>query len=164
MSSTDFVLDRRSIRRYKKKEIPPEVLNKILEAGRQAPSAANQQPFRFVIVSDAKLKQELSGLFSRFIKDAPLVIVGCADVKAVLTGKWAPIDTAIAMQNMVIAAWTLGVGSCWIGSFKEDKVKQLLNIPPSWKVVGFISLGYPSEQPKPRKKKPQKKLFSYNKF
>ena len=68
------------------------------------------------------------------------------------------------MQNMVIAAWTLGVGSCWIGSFNEKKVKEQVKIPEKWKVVALITLGYPAEQPKERKKKSIKKMFSKNMF
>lgn len=165
MSLVDTVLSRRSIRRYQKKEIPKDMLNRILEAGRQAPSAANRQPLHLIVVTDESVKRELSkGLFNRFIKDAPLTIVGCANTNAVLTGKWAVVDTAIALQNMVIAAWAMGVGSCWIGDFKEEKVKRILQIPDKWKVVALVSFGYPSEQPKPRKKKPIKKLVSFNKF
>jgi nitroreductase len=165
MSLVDVVLSRRSIRRYEKKDVPNEVLDRILEAGRQAPSAANRQPRHFIILTDQEMKQELStGLFNRFIKDSPITIVGCAHVGDILTGKWSIIDTSIAMQNMVIAAWAMGVGSCWIGDFKEDKVKQLLKIPAKWKVVALITFGYPAEQPKQRKKKPYEKLFSFNKF
>jgi nitroreductase len=90
--------------------------------------------------------------------------VGCANTSAVLTGKWAVVDTTIALQNMVIAAWAMGVGSCWIGDFKEEKVKQTLQIPDKWKVVALVSFGYPSEQPEPRKKKTITKLVSFNKF
>jgi nitroreductase len=164
MSIVDRINNRRSIRRYEKKEIPAKILNQIFETGRNAPSAANRQPFHFIILTDNEIKKKLSSIFSRFLKDAPVVIVGCADVKAILTGKWAVVDTTIAMQNMVIAAWTLGVGSCWIGSFNEDKVKETLNIPDNWKVVALITLGYPAEQPKQRKKKSLKKIFSYNSF
>jgi nitroreductase len=141
------------------------VLIQILEAGRQAPSAANRQPLHFILIADENVKREFSkGVFNRFIKDAPLTIVGCANTSAVLTGKWAVVDTTIALQNMVIAAWAMGVGSCWIGDFKEEKVKQTLQIPDKWKVVALVSFGYPSEQPKPRKKKPITKLVSFNKF
>jgi nitroreductase len=164
MSLTDHILNRRSIRRYEKKEIPEEVLNQIFEAGRNAPSAANMQPFRFIILKDKEIKKKLSSTFSRFLKDAPVVIVGCANVKALLTGKWAVVDTTIALQNMVITAWALGIGSCWIGSFNENKVKKILTIPDNWKVVALITLGYPAEQPKQRKKKSLEKIFSYNKF
>ena len=165
MSPIDFILSRRSIRRYEQKEIPDEVMEQIFEAGRNSPSAANVQPIRFIILKDHEIKKKLSNnLFSRFIKDAPVVIVGCADVKARLTGKWAVVDATIAMQNMVIAAWTLGVGSCWIGAFNEEKVKELLKIPDKWKVVALMPFGYPAEHPKQRKKKPFEKMFSFNSF
>ena len=165
MSPIDFVLSRRSIRRYEKKDIPSDILEKIIEAGRQAPSAANRQPRRFVILTDYEIKKELSkGLFNRFLKNSPVVIVGCANPKDLLTGKWATIDTTISLQNMAIVAWALGIGSCWIGDFKEEKVKQLLNIPAKWKVVALVTFGYPAEKPKQRKKKSTKELFSYNKF
>ena len=164
MSLLDVILNRRSIRRYENKEIPKDVLDKIVEAGRQSPSAANRQPYRFVIVTDSEIKKELKGLVSRFLKDAPVVIVGCANPKALLTGKWATVDTTIALENMALAAWSLGIGSCWIGSFNEEKTKELLKIPEDWKVVALVTFGYPAEQPKPRKKKPTKELFSLNQF
>jgi nitroreductase len=165
MSQIDFILTRRSIRRYETKDIPEEVLQQILEAGRQAPSAANRQPIRFIIVKDHDILRVLcDNVITRFVKYAPVAIVGCADIKSLLTGKWAVIDATIAMQNMVIAAWTLGVGSCWIGACNEKKVKELLKIPANWKVVALLTFGYPAEQPKPRKKKSFEELFGFNCF
>jgi nitroreductase len=165
MSFLDLILSRRSIRRYETKDIPEEVLQKILETGRQAPSAANRQPIRFVVVNDHDLLKNLcDNLITRFVKYAPVAIVGCADIKSLLTGKWAVVDATIAMQNMVIAAWTLGIGSCWIGACNEKKVKEMLKIPDKWKVVALLTFGYPVEQPKERKKKPFEKLFSFNCF
>ncbi|MCW4016824.1 MAG: nitroreductase family protein [Candidatus Bathyarchaeota archaeon] len=164
MSILKIILSRKSIRRYENKEIPKDVLDQIVEAGRQSPSAANRQPYRFVIVTDAKIKKELKGLLSQFLEKAPVIIVGCANPKAVLTGKWATIDTTIALENMVLAAWSLGVGSCWIGSFNEEKIKQALKIPQDWKVVALVTFGYPAETPKPRKKKQKDELFSLNQF
>ncbi len=162
-SLVDTILSRRSIRRYENKEIPADVFSKILEAGRQAPSAANRQPMHFIVVTDEAIKKELSkGLFNRFIKDSPVTIVGCAKTGDILTGKWSIVDTTIALHNMVIAAWTMGVGSCWIGDFSEKKVKQLLNIPDAWNVVALVSFGYPAEQPKPRRKKSITELVSFN--
>ena len=88
MSLIDSILNRRSVRRYERKDIPEEVLHQILEAGRQAPSAINRQPIRFVIIKDEESKKQLpNGLLNRFIKNAPVVIVGCANEKAALTGK-----------------------------------------------------------------------------
>jgi len=165
MSLIDTILTRRSIRRYETKDVPEEVLQQILEAGRQAPSAANRQPIRFVIVNDHDILENLcDNLLTRFVKYAPVAIVGCADTKSLLTGKWAVVDTTIAMQNMVIAAWALGVGSCWIGACNEEKVKELLKIPNKWRVVALITFGYPAEQSKPRKKKLVEELFSFNSF
>ncbi len=164
MSLLEVISSRRSVRRYEDKEIPKDVLDQIVEAGRQSPSAANKQPYRFVIVTDFEIKQKMSGMFSRFLKNAPLIIAGCANPKALLTGKWAKIDTTIALENMVLAAWSLGIGSCWIGSFKEQKIKELLKIPRDWKVVALVTFGYPAEKPKPRKKKQKNDLFSLNQF
>ncbi len=165
MSLIDLVLSRRSIRKYESKNIPEEVLQQILEAGRQAPSAANRQPIRFVVVTDQSLvKSVCDTLVTRFVKSTPVVIAGCADVKSFLTGKWAVVDATIAMQNMVIAAWALGIGSCWIGACNEEKVKELLKIPDRWKFVALLTLGFPAEQPKPRKKKQFEDLFNFNSF
>jgi nitroreductase len=165
ISPIEQILSRRSVRRFQQKAIPKEVLNKILEAGRQAPSAANRQPWRLIIVTDDNFKKQLSkGLFNRFIKNAPLTIVGCANTRAFLTGKWAVIDTSIALENIVLAAWTQGIGSCWIGDFKEKKVRQLLNIPSDWTIVALLALGYPAEKPKQPRKKSLETLTSFNRF
>jgi nitroreductase len=165
VSIVDSILSRRSVRKYENKEIPQEVVNQILEAGRQAPSAVNKQPIRFVVAKDSEITKSFSSaLFNRFVKDAPMVIVGCADVKSFLTGKWAVVDTTIALQNMVIAAWSLGVGSCWIGAFEEEKIKQLLKIPEKWKIVALVTFGYPAEESKPKKKKSIEELFGFNSF
>ena len=163
--SIDLILNRRSIRKYEDKDIPEEVLQQILETGRQAPSAVNRQPIHFVIVNDRDvLKNLCDNLITRFVKRAPLAIVGCANTKSLLTGKWAVIDATIAMQNMVIAALTFGIGSCWIGACNEKKVKELLKIPDNWKVVALLTFGYPAEQPKQKKKKPYEEMFSFNNF
>ena len=164
MSVIEVISSRRSIRSYENKQIPKEVLDQIIQAGQQAPSAVNKQPYRFVVVTKSELKKEMKSVFSRFLEKAPVVIVGCANVKSRLTGKWAIIDTTIALQNMVLAAWTLGVGSCWIGSFNEEKTKQSLKIPQDWKVVCLIALGYPAENPEERKKKSTQELFGDNQF
>jgi nitroreductase len=168
------VLSRRSIRAYAKKRIPTSVLNNILEAGRQAPSAGNRQPWHFIVVTDEETKQTLSwGRVNWFIKDAPLAILGCANTD---TGNWSIKDTAIALQNMVIAAWAMGVGSCWLGAFKEGEVKQILNIPENWKVVALITFGYPAEgenrfpanfndmRERLTMKKPIEQIVSFNTF
>ena len=165
MSFLELAKRRFSVRKFETKKVEREKLSQILEAGRQAPSAANRQPIRFVIVKDHEILKNLcDNLITRFVKYAPLAVVGCADVDSFLTGKWAVVDATIAMQNMVIAAWALGIGSCWIGACNEEKVKELLKIPEKWKVVALMTFGYPAEQPEPRKKKSFEELFSFNSF
>jgi len=167
MSLVDVILSRRSIRRYDQKEISRNALGKILEAGRVAPSAANRQPWHFIVFTDYELKKKLSkGLFNRHIKNSAVTVVGCAytGLWHIGTRKWSIIGTSIALQNMVIAAWALGVGSCWIGDFNEETVKQLLNIPDKWKIAALVSFGYPAEKPHAKRRKSIEKIVSYNKF
>lgn len=160
MSLVDIILSRRSIRRYEQRPIPEETMRLILEAGRNAPSAVNRQPWHFIVVTDQELKEKLSKWrYTRFLKDSAAVIVGCGEAS-----RWATIDVSIALENMVIAAWSLGVGSCWIGGFREKEVKELLGIPDKVKVIALLSLGYPAEQPAPRRKKPLEEIVHYNKF
>lgn len=124
----------------------------------------NRQPWHFVVVSDPKLKQGLSegGRWRSFIKDSAVTIVGCST-----RGRGPAIDTAIAMENMVIAAWALGVGSCWVGDFDSKRVKQLLAIPEELNVVALLPLGYPAEQQfeyVPRDRKPLEEMVHLNGF
>jgi nitroreductase len=165
MSLIDAILSRRSVRSYEREPVPEEVLNRILEAGRQAPSASNIQPWHFIVLTDFEVKEKLSrGRWNTFVKDSAFTVVGCAYVGDSYGKKWSTIDTTIALENMVIAAWALGVGSCWIGDFKEKEVKRLLNVPEDWKVIALISFGYPSAQPENSWKKPLTEIISYNKF
>jgi len=165
VSLVDIILNRRSIRRYERRPIPEETLRLILEAGRMAPSAMNRQPWHFIVVTDPGLKERLSrGRWNRFLKDAAAVIVGCGEYGHPSAEKWTAIDVAIAMENMVIAAWALGVGSCWVGDFNEREVKELLGIPENIRIIALLSLGYPAEHPTPRGKKPLEEIVHYNKF
>jgi nitroreductase len=136
---------RHSVRRYLDKDVPQDALLRILEAARLAPSAANIQPWYFVIVRDRERKRRIaeSGMFARFVTDAPLVVVGCGDRKA--SPRWYAIDVSIAMEHMVLEATELGLGTCWIGSFDETAVKEVLKIPDRFAVVALLALGYPRE-------------------
>jgi len=161
MSLLEVIFGRRSIRRYKSRPIPEDVLRNILEAGRLAPSADNAQPWHFIVVTDQKIKRRLaSGIWNRFIEDSAVTIVGCG----YKSDRWSTVDVAIALENMVIAAEAQGVGSCWIGDFKEREVKELLGIPESLKVVALVSFGYPAEKPSPHGKKSLKEIVHYNRF
>jgi nitroreductase len=164
MSVLELITNRRSIRRYRTDEIPQHTVKRILEAGRYAPSADNKQPWHFIVVTNPEVKEKLSkGRWNSFIKDSAFTVVGCA-YEGSASRKWSTVDTTIALQNMVIAAWSLGIGSCWIGDFKEAEVKRILGVPKDWKILSLISFGYPAETPNPTPRKPLKEVASYNRF
>lgn len=145
MEVMDAIIERRSVRAYEDKPVPDDILMKILEAGRIAPSASNYQPWHFIIVKDHATRKGLSkGRYAGFLKDTPVVIVGCGSKK--IAEHWHKIDTTIALENMVLAATGEGLGTCWIGSFDEEDVKSILKIPEEWAVVAMLTLGYPKEK------------------
>ena len=143
MNVFEAIEKRRSIRSYESTPVPEEKLEKILEAARLAPSASNVQPRHFIVVTDKERRDALAaGMFARFLKQAPVVIVACGDEKK--SPKWYPIDVAIAVENMVLAATGEDLGTCWIGSFNENKVRDALRIPENLRVVVLLAVGYPS--------------------
>lgn len=138
-------MSRRSVRAYEDRPVPGDVLTKVLEAGRVAPSSSNYQPWHFIIVKDPATRKGLSkGRNAGFLKDTPVVIVGCGNKK--INERWYKVDTTIALENMVLAATGEGLGTCWIGSFDEEDVKSLLKVPADWSVVAMLALGYPKER------------------
>jgi nitroreductase len=145
---------RREIRDYLDKPIPDESLQKILEAGQLAPSSKNSQPWHFVIIKSKEALRKISELTptGAHIAKAPLAIAVLMD-----GAKLPEIDGARAIQNMVLAAWDLGIGACWITNFYDDAVKDLLGAPQRMKLVSVIPFGYPTE-PKTTRKKMRKSL------
>ncbi len=145
MEVAEAIMARRSVRAYDERPIPEDVLDRVLEAGRIAPSANNYQPWHFIIVRNAELRKSLSkGRYAGFLKDTPVVIVGCGNKK--ISERWHKVDTTIALENMVLAATGEGLGTCWIGSFDEADVKSILKIPEEWVVVAMLAVGYPIEK------------------
>jgi len=168
MNVFDAIRTRRSIRKYLNKPVEREKLSKILEAARLSPSAANRQPWRFIVVTDQKIKEELRAAYDEdWFVSAPVIIVGCALpseawVRSDGEEYW-KVDLAIAMQNLILEAWDLGLGTCWIGAFREDEVKRILGIPDEARVVALAPLGYPAEEKDPvTKRKPLEEIVSYN--
>jgi nitroreductase len=147
---SDFVLDvikrRRSVRRFDGAKIPDDSMEQILEAGRWAPSGANAQPWRFIIVTRKEKLASISDfcyykLFkSRHVGEAGAAVVICADPEA--GSQTYILDAAIAGTNMTLMATSLGVGSCWIGAFEEETLKKMLCIPGNLKIIALIALGY----------------------
>jgi len=146
MDVFEAVQKRHSIRAYEPTPIPEEKLKRILESARLAPSAGNIQPWHFVVVKNREKRETLArgGRYARFLAESPIVIVGCGDQKA--SPNWYAVDVAIALQNMVLTATAEGLGTCWIGSFNEEKAKSLLNIPDRFRVVALIAMGCPREK------------------
>jgi nitroreductase len=151
---------RRSVRGYLDKEVEEDKLRAILEAGRAAPSANNKQEWRFIVVKDQDTRKKLchAAKDQKFVGEAPVIIACCAQTNEhVMTcGQLCyPIDVAIAIDHMTLAAVELGLGTCWIGAFYEDKVKEVLDIPDEIKVVELLPIGYPAQPPaSPRQRLP----------
>ena len=154
---------RREIREYLDKPIARECIDAILEAGRLAPSSKNSQPWHFVVIRDKETLRGISDLTptGKHIAKAPMAIAIVME-----NAKLPEVDGARAGQNMVLAAWSLGIGSCWITNFYDDGVKELLGVPQRMKLVTVLPFGYPSEPSTTRKKirKPMSEIVHYEKF
>ncbi len=150
---------RRSIRKYRPEPIPDEKLRTILEAARLAPSAANRQPWRFVVVEDRERRKALAKAANdqTFLGDAGAIVVAISDPEK--SARWHEKDTMIALEHVVLAATALGYGTCWIGAFDEDAVKSLLKIPAKMKVVALLPIGIPDEKPPPRRRRELSEIF-----
>jgi nitroreductase len=144
----DVIQARKSIRDYQEKEVEQEKLKEILEAARIAPSWANKQCTRYIVVTDKKRIGDLANIFMGFVKQAPAVIVACANPKDSGSRNgmdYYLVDVGISMQQLVLAATSLGLGTCWIGGFDEGKVKKALEIPQNIKVVALTPICYPAD-------------------
>jgi len=154
MDINQLISSRYSVRDFRPEPIPDEILQEILEAGRLAPSAQNRQPWRYIVFNDPQdiriltQKTGLIGLSNFFIKDAPVVIVACADLKKnvrINDKDYYLVDTAISFQQMMLTAWHHGIGSCWMAAFSETLLAKHLQLPDSWKIVAISPFGYPKE-------------------
>ena len=173
MDLLDDIKKRRSIRAYKKQDLSPEAVDQLLEAARWAPSAGNVQPWEFVVVSTSHMKQNLSlaAYGQKDLEEASIVIVVCADLKRTeqaygTRGKtlYCIQDTAAAIQNILLTATSLGLGTCWIGAFKEEEVRKVINAPKDIRPVAMITVGYPDESPPPRHRRPLSEMVHKEKF
>ncbi len=171
MKVLDVIQKRRSVRKYKEDPIPEKDLMRVLEAARLAPSGKNFQPWKFIIVKDKALKEKLAqasaGQF--FMAEAPIIIVGCGfpDNCYAHMGRYMKswsVDVTIALEHLILQAQEEGLGTCWIGSFEEEEVKAILNIPENVKVLALTPLGYPDEIPRFRRRKSLDEIISYDRF
>jgi len=156
------IKNRRSIRRYKRKKIPENDLMKILEAARLAPSGANRQFWKMIVVQDEERKRGLVPLCKnqKFIEECSAFIAGIDDPSQ----KWYRVDVAIALDHLTLAAYSKGLGTCWIGAFDPEKVAEYLGVPKGQVVTVCMTLGYPDEAPEERTRKPAEELFYWEKY
>jgi len=164
MDTMQAILERRSVRKYRRDPIPAKDLRQILEAGRQSPSASNGQPWHFVVVSDPEQKRCLAQACNGqiWMADAACILVGVG--LPTVSEKWYQVDVAMAMQNMVIAARSLGYGTCWIGAFKPGEVKAVCGLPEGTEVVACTPIGVPEAWPEARERKEWTAVFSSDRY
>ena len=159
---------RRSVRAYKDLPIQNDDLDKILEAGRWAPSGVNIQPWRFLVVREKRLIKEIGELCyfgvikSRHVCEAAAVIVLCGDSRS-MGDTWEK-DCMIAGTNITLMAEALGIGSCWIGAFNGKGIRTLCAVPDHFKIIALISIGYAEHPVSPPPRLPLKELVHYETF
>lgn len=150
MNLFEAIAVRRSVRAYQDKPVEREKLESIFAAVRLAPSARNAQEWRFVLVTDPELRSKVAAAGAPpFLKDCPVIVVACAitDRRIMRCGEAAyPIDLAIAIDHLTLAAAAMGLGTCWIGSFESESVREALGIPEGVPIVELVALGYPADE------------------
>jgi len=185
MEVLEVIKTRRSIRKYKANPVDDKAIETVLEAARWAPSWKNTQCPRFIVVRDAKIKSQLADTLrgskegtlnpaNGAIRTAPVVIVACAELgkSGYNVGKpatdkgelWYMFDVALAMQNLTLAAHSLGLGTVHVGQFDAKQVADVLEVPPSFCVVEMTPLGYPDEEPEVMPRKELSEVVFYGKF
>ncbi len=169
----EVIRTRRSVRAFKKDPVPEEVLNRVLEAARVAPSGSNRQPWKFILLKDETLKQKMVSACNnqKFVAEAPLIVVVCGQRMPINRGGYMGemsmlLDVSIAFTHLILAARAEGLGTCWIGAFNNNEIKKLLKVPDEYEVVAATPLGYPSEDvfTEPRNRKTLAEIMSLNKF
>jgi nitroreductase len=169
MDVLDAIRSRRSVRSYEDRTVEEEKLNRVLEAGRLAPSAKNRQQWKFIVVRDgdtrAKLAEACNG--QKFVGQAPVVIVACGMETEDRMSSGQPtttVDSTISLDHMTLQAEAEGLGTCWIGAFQALEVKALLGVPADVDVVHVTPLGYAKEKPEARLRKELAEIICYEKW
>ena len=154
MEAYEAIITRRSVRKYLDESVPEPVVTQLLEAAMQAPSAANKQPWHFIVIDDGDLLAKVPSFhpYTRMAAKAPLAILVCCDESLALGGGYVPQDCSAATENILLAAHALGLGAVWCGVYsqpdREAGFRSLLSIPDEIVPFAFIVIGYPDERPK----------------
>jgi len=171
MEFQELILTRRSVRKYLDKPVEDEKLGRVLEAARVAPSACNNQPWHFIVIRDEEMRQRLSEAYGRdWFYTAPVIICACGEPSVNfrrIDGKnYNDVDVTIAMDHLILAAAEEGLGTCWIGAFKPDVARKVLEIPEGIEPVAMTPLGYPAEplQRAAKKRKELKEIIHFEKW
>jgi len=168
MDVFEAIKNRRSVRDYRAASVPKEKLNKVLEAARLAPSAHNEQEWKFVVVKNLEKRREVSEAAGQsFIAEAPVIIAAVATDPEHIMSSGVPayaVDLAIAVEHMALQAVEEELGTCWIGAFGQEEVKKVLNIPDEYKVVALMPLGFPTDKPKEKIRKKLDEIVSEDTF
>jgi len=169
MSFLELAKKRMSVRAYKTTVPEHELVMKVLEAARLAPSAANKQPRHVIVIRDEKKRTELAEAYPReWFWKAPVILVMCvepAKAWARADGKnYADVDGAIAMDHMTLCAADLGLGTCWVAAFDPVKLRRILGLPAGVEPLAMSPLGYSAEAPRAKSRKPMKELLRHDKW
>ena len=158
MDFNDLIRQRYSVRAYLSKPVEEEKLKKVLEAAVLAPTAANRQAFRIIVISTAERGEELRKIYSQpWFTQAPYVIGVCSLPSENWVRKdgknYSDVDAAIVMDHLILAAANEGLGTCWIGAFDAQAAREVLHLPDEAEPVAFTPLGYPADEPGEKKRK-----------
>ena len=169
MDVLSAIQGRRSVRQYSSQPIEDIKLNKVLEAARLSPSASNRQSWKFVIVKDNETRANLAEAAGGqlFVGQAPVILVACGtDPDSIMMcGQHRyTVDLSIATAYMILEAYEQGLGTCWLGSFDENRVKEILGIPEGIRVVAMTPLGYPTDSPAERPRKNLDEIVCYERY
>ena len=168
MNVMEAIKGRTSIRQYSDKPIEQEKLMQVLESARLAPSAGNGQNWKFLVVQNPELRQKMIPVCNNqsFVGQAPAILVTIGTKPIIMSNKQPmdAVDLSIAMSFMILEAYELGLGTCWLAAFDQDAVKKLLNIPDELSVVAVSPLGYPAVPPSPRPRKDIDEVVCYDTY
>ena len=166
MEFQELIEQRYSVRAYKPDDLPSNIIDKVLEAARLAPTAANRQSFRLFVIKTAAFKDELKKIYPQeWFVHAPYVIGICG----IPEGNWvrrdgrnyADVDSAIVMDHVILSATDLGLGTCWIGAFDPDAARKFLDLRQDMEPIAFTPIGYPADNPGTKRRKPIDELVRY---
>jgi len=169
MELKEVIKNRKSIREYEDTPIKEDKLLRVLEAARLAPSGANRQAWKFVVVRDIQRRQKLAQAAEgqTFVAQAPVVIAAVATLPEPMMICGVPayaVDLAIAVDHITLAAVDEGLGTCWIGAFSQEAARKILNIPAKYKIVVLMPLGFPKEPGRPKTRKSLDEIVCYETF